>query len=281
MKWLLLLVFGCAAFLSPRAALGQGNVAKQKDAVLPALIVADFEMSGKKDDLSGELLGNLVTAWLSKNYPVVDRTQLKKVLGEQALSLTGLVDPAQAVKAGKLVGAKLVVAGKVFRLKDNTVVVVRVVSVETSRFKGVTASMPGEFALDKLAEQTAQELLKALPGLRAELTAAAPPGTPMQEAPVAKVPFPQATVAVLNFANTGQGDSAWDWLGKGLADLTIGDLASQELSAASRCRRWCKNCPSRRSSRIPRASLPCSRRSAASTAAIESSRGKPSSTPRS
>ena len=42
------------------------------------------------------------------------------------------------------------------------------------------------------------------------------------------------TVAVLNFENTGQGDPTWDWLGKGLADLTIGDLLNQRLAVVSR-----------------------------------------------
>jgi TolB-like protein len=41
-------------------------------------------------------------------------------------------------------------------------------------------------------------------------------------------------VAVLNFANRGQGDPTWDWLGKGLADLTIGDLTSQNFRVISR-----------------------------------------------
>ena len=41
-------------------------------------------------------------------------------------------------------------------------------------------------------------------------------------------------VAVLNFANRGLGDPEWDWLGKGLADLTIGDLVSQTLRVVSR-----------------------------------------------
>jgi HEAT repeat protein/TolB-like protein len=43
-----------------------------------------------------------------------------------------------------------------------------------------------------------------------------------------------STVAVLNFDNRNQGDSTWDWLAKGLADLTIGDLAGQQLRVVSR-----------------------------------------------
>lgn len=47
-------------------------------------------------------------------------------------------------------------------------------------------------------------------------------------------PIVSERVAVLNFANRGQGDAQWDWLGKGLSDLTIGDLASQKFRVVSR-----------------------------------------------
>lgn len=54
---------------------------------------------------------------------------------------------------------------------------------------------------------------------------------PKPNEPAAAAPL---TVAVLNFENRGQGDPAWDWLAKGLADLTIGDLASQDVKVVSR-----------------------------------------------
>jgi TolB-like protein len=56
---------------------------------------------------------------------------------------------------------------------------------------------------------------------------AAPPAAPA-------LPADRPTVAVLNFANADPGDPRWDWLSKGLADLTIGDLASQGLHVVSR-----------------------------------------------
>lgn len=42
------------------------------------------------------------------------------------------------------------------------------------------------------------------------------------------------TIAVLNFASRSQGDARWSWLSKGIADLVIGDLASQGLRIVSR-----------------------------------------------
>src|SRR5262249_45159174 len=56
---------------------------------------------------------------------------------------------------------------------------------------------------------------------------AAPPAAPA-------VPADRPTIAVLNFANADPGNPRWDWLSKGLADLTIGDLASQGLHVVSR-----------------------------------------------
>lgn len=77
------------------------------------------------------------------------------------------------------------------------------------------------------------------------LTLVAAQGEPDKQPSRQKVPEPAMkppmapagaafTVAVLNFDNLGQGDPAWDWLGKGLADLTIGDLSSQDLRVVSR-----------------------------------------------
>ena len=51
---------------------------------------------------------------------------------------------------------------------------------------------------------------------------------------VAQQDRPTGPVGVLNFANLQQGNAKWDWLGKGLADMTIGDLVGQKLHVVSR-----------------------------------------------
>lgn len=64
---------------------------------------------------------------------VIERDKINFVLKELKLQESGAVDRATAVKAGKLLGAQFMVFGSITQMdKNNTGMVVRVVSVETS-----------------------------------------------------------------------------------------------------------------------------------------------------
>lgn len=58
----------------------------------------------------------------SGRFQVVDRQNLQRVLGEQGLGTTGLVDPASAAQVGKLTGSQAIIVGQVTRrdYKENT-----------------------------------------------------------------------------------------------------------------------------------------------------------------
>lgn len=61
----------------------------------------------------GDGLGDLVTeALVSKgSYRVLERAQMKRILGEQDFGRSGRVDESRAVEIGKLLGARLVIFG--------------------------------------------------------------------------------------------------------------------------------------------------------------------------
>ncbi len=64
---------------------------------------------------------------------VVERSKIDFVMQEQKLQQSGAVDKSTAVKAGKLLGAQYMVFGSFMQMdKNNTALMVRVVSVETS-----------------------------------------------------------------------------------------------------------------------------------------------------
>ncbi len=73
---------------------------------------------------------------------VVDRALLDKVMEEQKLGASGLVNPASAAQIGKLLGARGILSGTVTDLGELLELHVRLVSVETSEivvsFKGKT-----------------------------------------------------------------------------------------------------------------------------------------------
>ena len=92
-----------------RAAPRGGEVPPAQKEASPVLTVAvlDFEAKEAGGAEMGSKIGDLLTIFLSQmgNFEMVDRSKLEEVLKEQALSLTGAVDPEQAVQVGRLVGA--------------------------------------------------------------------------------------------------------------------------------------------------------------------------------
>ncbi len=67
--------------------------------------------------ISDNLVSRLVT---NKYYTVIERTELSKVLEEQALSLSGMIDESQATEVGKLLGAEgLIMGSGTYSIKDN------------------------------------------------------------------------------------------------------------------------------------------------------------------
>jgi Mg-chelatase subunit ChlD len=75
----------------------------------------------------------------SPAFKVVERGKnLRQILGEQALGLTGAVDEAQAPAVGKLVGAKLLVFSKITRGAGGFEVLVKLVRAETAEVLAVS-----------------------------------------------------------------------------------------------------------------------------------------------
>ena len=65
------------------------------------------------------------------NFKVTERSQIDKVLNEQALQMTGITDQNSAVKVGKLLSVQKIVIGEVTPFKKGVLVNLRIVDVET------------------------------------------------------------------------------------------------------------------------------------------------------
>jgi hypothetical protein len=106
----------------------------------PPLTVAvfDFDSSDEAVRGLGPKVAELVNVNLSAEPQIitVERADLEKVLGEQVLGLSGTVSPDSAAKVGQLTGAKVLVTGRVFKVDEQTIIVVKVIGTETSRVYG-------------------------------------------------------------------------------------------------------------------------------------------------
>ncbi|MCA9782515.1 MAG: hypothetical protein KC518_02965 [Candidatus Cloacimonetes bacterium] len=109
---------------SPNAILQVGS--RLSIAVLP------FEVTGVSG-FSGEHLAEALTSELVnlRRFRVIERTALDKIMQEQALGMSGMVDQAEAVELAKLVGADALVMGSVVRGEGGSSLNVRVIDTET------------------------------------------------------------------------------------------------------------------------------------------------------
>jgi hypothetical protein len=85
------------------------------------------------------------------------------------MSLPGLVNTVQAVKFGKLVGARILITGKAFAMGEQMFVTARLIGTETRVVKGVLvkAKLDTDIAelVGVLSEKVAQQLVEAGPQL--------------------------------------------------------------------------------------------------------------------
>lgn len=81
-----------------------------------SIAVLPFSTSSKRQDVAMRLQGHAITALTELNDPfikVVDRENLERILQEQRLGLSGVIDERTAVQVGNLMGAKAVLIGTV------------------------------------------------------------------------------------------------------------------------------------------------------------------------
>jgi len=126
---------------------------------IPAAILTFAErgagVKGEGAKVSDILFGELVT---SEAIFLVDRADLDKVFQELELSQSGAVSQQDAVKAGQLVGAKLMIMGSIIEAGESLYLVAKIVSTETSRTIGTRVKGGVDDELGTLVEKLATEV---------------------------------------------------------------------------------------------------------------------------
>lgn len=85
--------------------------------------------------ISSNLLGELTSIGFQKNYTVIDRENLDRILEEQKMQLSGMVNSEFAVEAGQLTGAQNVVISQCYCNNEDAVYSVKIINCETSEVK--------------------------------------------------------------------------------------------------------------------------------------------------
>lgn len=127
-------------------------------AVLP-FEASDAQLAGKAAEASTLLATQLSTKpdlWL------LERAEIEKILGEQTMAFSGLADPASALQIGKILGAKVLVTGRLIRTGNSTLLVAKVMSTETSRVFGETTTANSLDSLQQPAFELADKVTALL-----------------------------------------------------------------------------------------------------------------------
>ena len=98
----------------------------------------------------------------SKRISLVERAQIKRVINEQDLQISSLVDPKTAVKIGRIVGADFVVIGSVFVLGDQLRIDSRLVNVKTGAVDTTAKVQGAKSSAFELTDDLASKLLKGI-----------------------------------------------------------------------------------------------------------------------
>lgn len=151
---LLAAFFLCGVTVPPLAAAGR-----------PVTVaVFQFEArdeAGSKD--AGGQVATLINARLSAEADLitVERAELDKLLGEQELGLSGTVSQESAAKVGHLLGARVLITGKLFKADKETILVAKVIGTETSRVYGEMVKSTTK-PVTELADELAVRLAKVI-----------------------------------------------------------------------------------------------------------------------
>ena len=101
----------------------------------------------------------------------MDRSTLARALQEHELNLTGLVAPDQATKIGKLIGARIIVTGRIFQLDSQLYLNAKIIGTETSLVVGVLVIGEKDAKTGDLLMKLSEEVAKKLRAKGAELVA--------------------------------------------------------------------------------------------------------------
>ena len=141
-------------FLSPGMGLAQGNLDQRLNELSEQIsnemtqydktTIAVVELTDLRGDITefGQFLAEeLITRlYQTKMFKIIERQLLSRVMAEQKLSLTGMIDPTSAKELGRLLGVDAIVSGTVTDLGQSLKVNARLINTETGEIFAVAST---------------------------------------------------------------------------------------------------------------------------------------------
>jgi TolB-like protein len=160
---------------------------RQIDNEIPAhsekvkIAVVDFsDLQGNVNNFGRFLSEELITRLFQlKKFTVVERLLLERVMEENALQLTGVVDPKSAVELGKILGVKAIVSGTITDLESTMRINARLISTETGEvFAAANVTITKDETVKKLVGDVLEGKPKPVMNKDPKATSSIPSGQP-------------------------------------------------------------------------------------------------------
>jgi TolB-like protein len=138
------------------------------DYVKTKIAVLDFELKGEgfaSDDMGAIVAEWFITALVKEGrFDVIERSLLNKILEEQKLGISGIIDEDTATQIGKLLGVKVIISGSVMQFGSILEINSRIIDVQTASIIAAenVRSMTAE-RLQDLVVQMAAKIIKHFP----------------------------------------------------------------------------------------------------------------------
>jgi TolB-like protein len=132
------------------------------------IAVLDFQLQG--DGFETKDMGSIVAEWFitalvkEGRFDVVERAMLNKILNEQKMGVSGIVDENSATQLGKILGVKTIISGSVMKLQGVLEVNARIIDVETaSIIAAENVKSTASTSLQSLIVQMSDKIIKNFP----------------------------------------------------------------------------------------------------------------------
>jgi TolB-like protein len=127
-----------------------------------SIAILPFETKGVGHEIGEiDLLDKLTTVFVNLNrFKVVERAQLEKILEEQKLGLSGVIDVATAAEIGKGIGVDAVVCGSISHAGNSASIDARLVDTESAAIITAQDAFASNLSLPTLSQMISDVAVK-------------------------------------------------------------------------------------------------------------------------
>ena len=161
MGWL---VFPQVVFSAEKDGKNKNVPAEEVKKSVYTVAVLPFEASGDELKNVAPEVSQLMTTYLSgkEGISLVERDKLDKAISEMGLGISGTVDPQTAAQIGKIVGAKILISGRVFAVQSELFLVAKIIGAETSQVLAESVSLLVKNSYADATQQLADKVVATI-----------------------------------------------------------------------------------------------------------------------